>query len=64
MISYKNHLKIVFILNNLLHVMKFKDFAKNLIIFLAFGFRAGESVLEHLTVYDVSKRLSVQRENE
>ena len=30
--------------------MKFKFFAKKLIIFLAFSFRAGESVLEHLTV--------------
>ena len=35
-------------------LMKFKVFTKKLIIFLAFGFRAGESVLEHLTVYDLS----------
>jgi len=39
---YKNHLKIVFILNNSVYVMKFKVFAKKFIIFLAFSFRAGE----------------------
>ena len=32
--------------------MKLKVFAKKFIIFLAFGFRAGESVLEHLTVFN------------
>ena len=47
-ISCKKYLKIVFILNNSVYVMKFKFFAKK--IFLAFSFRAGESVLEHLTV--------------
>ena len=39
--------------------MKFKYFTKKLIIFLAFGFRAGESGLEHLTVWCIIFIMSV-----
>ena len=52
MISSKNHLTLFLNFEKFTSCHEIQGFRKNFsFIFLAFGFRAGESVLEHLTVF-------------